>query len=698
MKNYIIMAHEFCENHRVFDRFSSRAVSLQRLGYESRDVSRLLRDTKEEWRRDNVPSHFSEQLYPYPCAARCGKCQDAYAARRVSRFSQTVQAFADLYAPRGWLEFQTLTVPPFAPKPEHISDVLHNTEPTERVYQGWLSEYLSARVQAARDSLERCIEHWRAVGRRRCVNPNSDILFREYEDVPVRFPRAALRVLPKDLLSQSEVQRVYGIITNQVKLEARDDVALERGFSDVSELFQAAPEESHERLEELLSAIAIERLRELKKTGEFSERVKKWFSHADAMTQGKLESDVGFVGGLMSEQLVNEVNDAWLLACWQEGWLQACIESARVYIPLQAERRVRRRGRPVVRQEYTADTEPNLNPAVPSIISLPEDCPVFRLPRAVVTEMLALHRKRLRRQGIQFRYISVSESGQSGEHNHVHAVVGYDQHNVPPDASQRVFRSIKHSRDGIRRSTQLEWHKVSGNVIWQRGKWSTAVREPERIGSYMGKYLSKDGGRQTWVSHNLGLRRYVQERRLIDVGMLSERLPVVEQLEHGGLRFQPSFSDEELDNAGAVEWVGLSRVAGTRLKKHIIPNHVRVEAVAFSTVCPSLGTAAGALCLHRVRGVVDVIPRCDLWLPLSAFLSLYREGLHSPVPAVSRLFRELSIATGKVAKDFRADHAGYQAAYVAQQDFGVRAFESLQSDWQRLSGELVGILHSPRGP
>ena len=77
MKNYVVMAHDFCENHRTFDRFSSRAVSLQRLGYERRDVNRLLLHTKEEWRFQNIPTGHQEQRWPYPCEAQCPQWQEA---------------------------------------------------------------------------------------------------------------------------------------------------------------------------------------------------------------------------------------------------------------------------------------------------------------------------------------------------------------------------------------------------------------------------------------------------------------------------------------------------------------------------------------------------------------------------------------------------------------------------------------------
>ena len=716
MKNHIIMAHDFCENHRTFDRFSSRAMSLQRLGYERRDVNRLLLHTKEEWRFQNVPTGYQEQRWPYPCEAQCDQCQEAYHARRKARFSQTVQAFADLYAPRGWLEFQSLTVPPFAPKPEHIRDVLHDTPQTEQVYQGWLSEYLSERVQAARDSLQRCIEHWRDVGRRVCVNPETkstdgvgsyptELWYREYVDVPVRFPKAALENLPEDLLSRREIQRVYAMVTNEVKSEVKDEIALERGYPSVAALFKAAPPESHDRLRSLLSEISLQRLRQIKASGEFSERIKAWFARADRLLQVKIETDIGLHGGEVSELLADQVKDAWLTRCWQEGWLQACVANRRVYIPIETERVTHVKDVYRIRQDYGTDTEPNVRAGAAGIVSLPEDCPIYRMPRAVLTEMLSLYRKRLRKAGVQFRYIQVHESGKSEEHEHVHCLVGFDVHRAAgPDASQRVAQKVTWHRNRTRYLMARAWHAVSANIIWKSGRWSETVREPHKVGNYMGKYLMKKSeggaGRQTWVSHNLGLRRYNQERRLVGLGLLSDRPPLASELDHGGFCFVKSFTDEEIESAGTNAWVGLTRVKETQIPSQVIPSHVRIDAVAFSDVCPSLGTAAGIRCVHRSRGVTDVVPRCDVWWPVSVFLALINEGLHSPVGAASRLFRELSLSlnrTTQATADNRHDSA-YSASYAAQQEFGTKAFEDLQKDYRELSEMLVESLQSPRGP
>lgn len=694
------VASEFCPNHRTFDRFSSRATSLKRLGYESRDINRLLADTKAEWYRDNIPTGFREQVYPYPCEdPECGRCQEAYESRRVSRFRRTVQAFADLYFPRGRLEFQTLTVPPYAPKPQHVHDVLHDTEPTQQVYQGWLDGYLKDRVDKARESLKACIARWRDVGRRRCTNPEEHPMLREYEDVPIRFARSALRHLPRELLSQSEIQRVYGIITNQLKSEIKDEVAMDRGYADVHELFEAVSDDvvAQDRLRELLSAIALERLRELKKTGEFSERVKAWFSRADVLTQAKLQSDIGLTGGHISELLSSEIREAWLLACWHEGWLQACVESARVYIPLQAERTVTRDGNYCIRQEYGPDPEPYLKPRVAGVVSLPDDCPVYRMPRAVVTDMLKRYRNRLRRAGIRFRYISVSESGTSEEHIHVHAVMGFD---VNPDG-----KSGTATMQGYRVKMRRAWHAVSGNIIWRRGRWSERVREVEKIGNYMGKYLTKDAGRQTWVSHNLGLQRYNRERRLVDLGLLPARDAPIAELPKGGYCFMPAFSDAEVDAAGASVWVGLTRIDSVRLRDAVIPKHVRVDAVAFSTKSPSLGAAAGVQVVHRSRGAVDVIPKCDVWLPAAVFFSLCREGIKSPVAAASRLVLELQVAMGKVGRNRKESrefaenrhNPVYRAAYEEQQLFAIKAFEALQADYEELTDMLVSAVHESTG-
>ena len=571
-------------------------------------------------------------------------------------------------------------------------------------------------MQVARDSLQRCIEHWRDVGRRVCVNPETEstdgigsypteLWYREYVDVPVRFPKAALRNLPKELLSRKEIQRVYAMVTNEVKSEVKDEVALERGYPSVAALFKAAPPESHDRLRSLLSEIALVRLRELKASGDFSERIKAWFSRADVLLQGKIETDMGMYGGELSERLQSQVQDAWLLRCWQEGWLQACVANRRVYIPLETERVTHVEGVYRIRQDYGTDTEPNVRVGAAGIVNLPEDCPVYRMPRAVLTEMLSLYRKRLRKAGVQFRYIQVQESGKSEEHHHVHCVVGFHTCQMPEDASRSVASRVVASRNRTRYLMARAWHAVSGNIIWQSGRWSETVREPHKAGNYMGKYLMKKSeggaGRQTWVSHNLGLKRYNTERRLVQLGLLPERPVETDELEHGGFCFLKSFTDEEVESAGASAWVGLTRVKETQIPSQVIPSHVRVDAVAFSDTCPSLGGAAGIRCVHRSRGTVDVIPRCDMWWPVSTFLALVKEGMHSPVAAASRLFRELNNSlnrTTQVLANNRHD-AVYAASYVQQQQFGIKAFEDLQKDYSELSELLVKSLQqSPRPP
>lgn len=733
----ITMAHDFCENHRTFDRFSSRAKSLQRLGYEPPDINRLLADTKEEFRRDNI-HRYQEQVFPYHCEDECQICIEAYEARRKARFSQTVQAFADLYVGRGWLEFQHLTVAPFAPKPAHVHDVLHDTPETEQVYQGWLDEYLSDRVAEAYESLRKCIERWREEGRR-VVSPlrnlAGDIVYekdqdgkpdksrpcfpelplREYEDRPIRLSRRALRSLPEEVLSRQDIQRIYGIITNEFKREFKDEVAMERGFENADAMLSFAREqygaksEPFLRLKELLSAIALEQLRECKNRGDFSERVKAWFARAGQSARVKIESDIGFVGGLISQRLSEEIQAAWLHSCWHEGWMQACVKNRRVYIPLERERRVKikveRGGRtfkkPVIRQEYSANVEPGLA----FCESLPEEIPdsaIYRVPRVVLTEMLGLYRRRCRRDtkdmpGLKFKYIQVEESGKSDEHHHVHAITGFDVHAMPVGASSPVAAAVVSARKAIRNRMQLAWHQVSGNIIWKRGNWSTAVRRPERAGTYMGKYLSKERGRTTWVSHNLNLKEYNRGRRFVDLGLLPARPPVVDHDKKAGcFRFGETFTEYEMDRVGVDEWVGLSKVGGVRLKRQVIPDHVRVDAVARSSQCPSLGTAAGAVCFHRTRGIVNVMPRVDLWLPVRVFYSLIQDGLRSAAPVVRRLFLGLSIATGRVPKDF-VDHQhdqGYHVAHRLQARFGQKAFHKMHEDYELLLDRLISHLES----
>lgn len=723
------MAAGFCENYRTFDRFSSRAVSLQRLGYDPRGVNRLLNDTKDEWRRANVPDGFREQVYPYPCAAQCQRCQEAYEARRVSRFRRTMTAFAELYAPRGFLEFQTLTVAPFAPKPEYVRDVLHDTPETDRVYQSWLSEYLAYRVQKARDSLQTCAERWRELGRRKCTNPDEeDIWLRRYEDVPIQFPATVLRFLPEDLLSKREVQRVYGIITNNLKSEFRDEAALSRGYPSVADLFNAAPEESHDRLETLLSEIALQRLREVKASGEFSNRVKDWFARADVLTQSKLQSDIGLTGGEVSELLETEIHNAWLHQCWHDGLMQACVDKARVYIPLQTERWVRKDGRFICRQEYGPVSEPSLHPDDPEVVHLSEDCPVYRVPRSVLSEMQGLYRRRVRRAGIQFRYIAVEEAGKDkvskealseheradleryGRHYHVHSVLGFE---TPPefDLPFPEYRLIMRNA----------WHAVSGNIIWRRGRWSEPVRRPERVGNYCGKYLSKDTGRQTWISQGLGLQQYNREKRLQEFGLLDEREPKIKRLKHGGFAFDSPYKPEELERVGKSEWVGLTRVKGH--EGLAIPTHYRVDAVARATRSPSLGTATGVVCVHRSRGAVNVIPAVDVWLPVNAFYAMCNPNLPAP-PIIKKLLVELQVQLNRKS----AGHAESQAAlnqseyaksgrfvgaeptdltfayarhYKRQQARGLSLHRQLWTDFEELAAQCesaVTELLSPRSP
>ena len=700
MKIVNAMAAGFCENYRVFDRFSSRAVSLQRLGYSSRDINYLLRDTKDEWRRDNIPDGFREQVYPYPCEERCARCEEAYAGRRVSRFRRTLTAFAELYSPRGWLEFQTTTVPPFAPKPEYVHHVLHDTPETSEIFDGWLREYLAARVEKEFESLRACVERWREVGIRRCTNPDEEELWlREYQDMPVRFPRSALRALPEELLSQKEKQRVYGILTNEMKSELKEEAAIANGFVSVDAMIASVDPELAARLEEVLSEIVLIRFRELRDAGELSERVKAWFARADRLTRAKIENDVGFVGDLFSDVLANEIQAAWLHQCWRDGMLQACVENRRVYIPLLRERWVKKDGRYVCRQEYGPDCEPNLQPQYAGVESLPEDCPVYRMPRAVLTEMMDLYRNRNRRkrvgeEPIQFRYIAVEESGASEEHHHIHAVLGFEEPR-PPD------------RERMRR----HWHAVSGNIIWKDGRWSEKVRHPDRIGSYGSKYLSKDGGRQTWLSRNLGLNHYNKEKRLQELGLLPLREPKIGNLKKGGFCFEPAFSEEELESAVCNLWVGLTRLEG--VKALALPNHYRVDAVARSTKSPSLGAAAGAFCVHRTRGVVSVMPAVDAWLPVKSFITLFSDGARA-CPAVSKLFRELSVALNRASFELREYQSARNAEvlmgaglvstestrdvgihYKLQQQHGIRLFSELQSDFEDLRQQVDTLWSHP---
>lgn len=694
------MAHNFCVNHRTFTRFSSSAVSLQRLGYDRRDINRLLRHDIEEWHRDNIPVGYSAQGYPYHCELgdECGQCQSAYHSRKSGRFRSTVQAFCDLYRDRGWLEFQSLTIPPFAPKPAYVHHVVHDTSETEEYYQAWLRDYFRGRLAAARESFARCLENWRERGRRRPVDIDVDLEEREYETVPVSFPKTALRCIPEELLSQRERQRVYAIITNEVKDEERELVAAERGFKSVAELFQAAPDSHHERLRELLSEIALVRLRELKAEGVFSERVKDWFARAEVNFGARLLAELGIWGldsevedanldvTLLSELLEEQVHDAWLLRCWHNGWMQACVDKARKYIPLQTERVMKRDGRHVIRQEYGPVTEPSLL----SCETLPEDCPVFRMPRVVLTEMLGLYRRRLRRAGIQFRYVQVREAGQSEEHHHVHCIIGFHEF-------AGKSRSELRGRRDYRFRMQQAWHAVSGNIIWKRGRWSEAIRRPERAGSYLAKYLSKNvRGRQTWVSHHLGIKRYAEERRLVDVGLLPERDAEVAELEHGGYRFVNSFTDAELETAGADKWVGLVRLGDVAIPGSHIPLHYRVEAVAESTRCPSLGKAAGIRCVHRARGTVDVVPRCDVWLPAVVFERLASHQWASS-PQASRLLSELNRGLNKTSHmgDFLFQNRHNPVVLTVlrrQQAFGQKAFSALSEDYLSLCAQLT------RGP
>ena len=857
---YISVAIDFCENHRWFDRFASVGRSLQRLGYSRAEVNRLLADQKEEFRRDKIPKGMREQRWPYPCKEWCARCEEAYHARKAGRFRQTVQAFSDLYSERGWLEFQTVTLPPYAPKPNHVSDVVRDTPETENHYQWWLNRWFKKRVKAARESLKRCIERWRDVGIRKCQNPfmsdqngeelteivnkvydrdgacvsrelpiPTERVFRQYDDHPVRFSRHAARMLPKEFLSQKELQGVYARVTNQAKSEAKHEVAFDRGLSSLEELFECTPPEQRERMHELLEEIALEVLREEKSSGAFSERINEWFSRAESMLEVKLEHEIGLVrprqdtevefeespefregesafhgtasfpatlsAGRLSrelsgnneqawvsaDRLVNdtedlqdvtelvhyarlqamddalneaeelsiadvqlatldfgairelsetskrfklspevqdEVDNAWLLYCWHQGWMQACVQSRRVYIPMLREIETTLDGEPVCRQVYGPSIEPYLHPKVAGVESLPEGCPTFRMPRSVLTDMLKRYRNRLRKQGIKFRYIQVHESGErkadgtEGDHEHVHCIIGFHEFRIPEGASPaEVARVIGHRKRRRFRMAQA-WHAVSGNIIWKSGSWSEPVKKPADAGRYLAKYMSKSmRGRSTWVSHRLGLGRYNQERRLVDLGLLPEREPVVSELAAGGFRFgvvnddnehKHTFSDEELDAAGATEWVGLTRIKRARIRNQYIPKHMRVDAVVRSTKCPSLGKAAGAVCIARDRGEVEIIPRCDVWLPAHVFMSLY-QGMRSPFAAARGLFKELQVAIGAMGKEESDFHKhrhdqGYAVAYQAQQVFGQKSFKRLRVDYEMLYEQLSAVLPLPRGP
>lgn len=770
-----------------------------------RDAKRLLRDGEEEWLRDNVPAGLKAQHYPGPCPSRCTKCMEAYHSFRQSRFRASGRAFFALYNRDGaYIEFQGYAVPRYAPKPEFVRHYLHDTPETELLYQSWLTEYLRERVAAARESLKRCIlgtydksgnllkDGWMQRGLRKKVSTGTDEdgrpvypvqqWFQEYETVAVSFSRTTLSRLPEDLLPKEQVSKVWAIVTNEIKAESLSIELNERGYLSVDELYAAAPPESHNRLGELLSEIALVSLRERRASGELTDRIRQWFANAEKALQVRLLNQMGVVLdetteefsvalddrlkrhhellgkelrkslagpvhdtadeerlerledkfdagieailGSFSTLLSDEIAAAWQHACWRDGMLQAvyharcatcrqlrkqkvyrkpCINCRGMYIPFKREIHGRRDGKYCVRQEYAL---PNQEMGYTACTPLPKDIPFFSVPRKILSEMLDNQRKRLRRKprvskrnpnpdpAIQFRYVSVHEAGKSGDHHHVHQLTGF--HELYKDTEEE-------SRDYVRRRMREAWHAVSGAVIWKSDAWSRPAREDDI--EYSLKYLSKDiRGRQTWLSHNLGLRDYSKERRLIEIGLLPDRPHKVAALEHGGLCWQSPFSESEIASAGAELWVGLLRVKSGRIRDGIVPMHLQVEAVCKSTHAPSVAAAAGIACVQRERGAVDVVPRCDFWLPWQTFEKLCAG--ERDVQICDDLIRELNLATNQMTGfpkrigggiDYHAERHNPAALghFRRQQRLGNSAFDSLLPDAE----SLLELLQSPRdGP
>lgn len=775
-----------------------------RMGASKRDAERILRDGEQEWLRDNVSAGLSQQLYSGPCPPRCTKCMEAYHSFRQSRFRASGQAFFNLYnRPGAYIEFQGYSVPAYAPKPEFLHDYLHDTPETELTYQSWLTEYLRERVAAARESLKRCIlgtydkagnllkDGWVQRGRRKKVSIGTDKdgspiypeqqWFQEYETVAISFSRTTLSRLPEDLLPKEQVSKVWAVVTNEIKAESLSELAAARGFLSIEELYAAAPSDSHQRLGELLSEIALQNLRERRAAGELNDRIRQWFANADKSLQVRLLNQMGVVLnestqdfsvalddrlkrhheligkelrkslagpvhdaatekrlerledkfdagiesilGAFSTLLSEEIFAAWQHACWRDGMLQAvyharchtckqlrkqkvfrkpCINCRGMYIPYKREIEGKRDGKHCVRQEYAL---PNQEMAGAACTPLPKDFPFFRVPRKILSEMLDNQRKRLRRKkrvskrnpdpppAIQFRYIAVHEAGKRGDNHHVHQLTGF--HEFYEDTEQE-------SRAYVRQRMREAWHAVSGAVIWKSDGWSRPAREDDI--EYSLKYLSKDiRGRQTWLSHNLGLRNYAKERRLIDIGLLSDRPHKVVNLKHGGLAWESPFSESEISAAGAELWVGLVRVPTGRTSRGIVPMHFQVEAICKSSHAPSVAAAAGIACVQRDKGAVRVVPRCDFWLPWHTFEKLCNG--ERDIKICDDLIRELNLAANQMSGfskrvgniDYHAERHNPAALghFQSQQRLGHRYFNALLPDAQ----SLLELLYAARaGP
>ena len=534
-------------------------------------------------------------------------------------------------------------------------------------------------------------------------------------------------------------------------------------------------------MQELLSEIALQNLRERRAAGELTDRIRQWFANADKALQVRLLNEMGVVLdestqefsvalddrlkrhheligrelrrslaepvhdeeaekrlerledkfdagvesilGAFSTLLSDEIAAAWMHACWRDGMLQAvyharcytcrklreqkvfrppCINCRGMYIPYARQIEGKRDGKHCVRQEYALPNQEMVGAG--ACTPLEKTTPYFPVCRKILSEMLDLQRKRLRRKprvskrnpdpppAIQFRYVSVHEAGKSGEHHHVHQLTGF--HELYKDTEQE-------SRDYVRHRMREAWHAVSGAVIWKSDAWSRPAREDDI--EYSLKYLSKDiRGRQSWLSHNLGLRDYAKERRLIDIGLLPDRPHKVAHLRHGGFAWESPFSESEIASAGAELWVGLLRVKTGRTSRGIVPMHLQVEAVCKSSHAPSVASAAGIACVQRGKGAVRVVPRCDFWLPWATFEKLCAR--ERDIKICDDLIRELNLATNQMTFPERIGNIDYHAErhnpaalghFRSQQRLGHRAFNALLPDAQSLLELLYSIRDGP---
>lgn len=680
----------YCANARFIHRFAATQLSLQRLGYTAREASRILGPERLQWVRDNVPPGYDEQLLAIRCDnSLCEQCQSAYVARRAWTFRQSVDAFIRLATLSArLLHFQTITVPDYAPFPEHVYDFLAGTEwfdsldeeerelhsAARSYYQEWFELYLWDCEDKFMRSLQKCLEHWQERG----------VLSEDGDVVPVVFSASVLSAIPEVLLSKEDKGKVYAIATNRIKKRLRGDIrselAARRGYADFAEAYAAIPVDLRPRFNAIVSELVLERFRENRHW--LHHDVADWFNKARATFRHHVYAEIGFTDDTPKFQ--EAVRNAWLLHCWESGWLGAVVRSPvgevrsaadklfRKYLPVAAKRHTTVKGRPVVRIEYGHSTSLHslycavfhfvssvadgsaallsllgcrsllwlhgselldIEPDCAGQVDVPADAPILRLPGNVLTELLKLYRKRTRRAGLRFVYCGIEEVGSPvpdkrravrGLFHHFHSAMCFPGIAADGSADGGAFNEYS----ALCRMQQ-DWHKVSGNRIWKRGRWSERVRKPERAGVYLSKYMGKhfshsDGSsrRLVRISGRLGLRHNIKEERLMRLGLL----PHVDAefvLDVKSFCFKQRWTPEELDACGEDIWVGVTYVERDSGARVVLPSHYRVDAVARCSGSPSsVGSAASFLCWHRVHGRVTSLRETLTWLPYGEFLCL----------------------------------------------------------------------------